>query len=149
MRRYPHRRNHTCRFLASLGSLSAETFVSDDCGICIFLSVVRSLLCVSRTDTLEYGWCRVVALRIATAVFELESRSVSNTTFFFLRTPFIPWFSGAKFRASFRLEILSNVLIDEEKEWMVRNTSDDTQSEESGKKDNRWWVEICGALKEG
>ena len=61
--------------------LSANTFVSHDCGIRIFLAVVRSLLCVSRTDILEYCWCSVVVLRIATAVFGMECRCVSNTIF--------------------------------------------------------------------
>ena len=40
---------------------------------------------------------------------------------------------AAKVRARFRLEILSSVLSDEEKEWMVRNTSDETQSEDMWK----------------
>ena len=33
------------------------------------------------------------------------------------------------------------MLIGEGKEWMVRNTSDDTQSEESAK-DKRWWEKL-------
>ena len=43
--------------------------------------MVRSLLCVSRTDILESWWCSVIVLRIATAVFGQESRCVSLTTF--------------------------------------------------------------------
>ena len=45
-----------------------------------FPSVVRSLLCVSRTDILESCWCSVIALRIATAVLAKESCRVHTTS---------------------------------------------------------------------
>ena len=44
-------------------------------------------------------------------------------------------------KARFRQEILSSALRDEEKVWMVRNTSVDSQSEESGK-EKAWVGEI-------
>ena len=87
---------------------------------------------MSRTDILEYCWCSVVALRFATAVFGMESRCVSNTTCLLVHTPCTPWFSVVtevqvslsnvlrqQSKKSFRVEILSNVLSDVHKGWMV------------------------------
>ena len=52
-------------------------FSSQDIGICFNPKVVRSLLCVSRTDMLGFCGCSVIALRIATAVLGRRMRSIS------------------------------------------------------------------------
>ena len=44
-------------------------------------SVVRSLLCVSRTDILESCWCSAIALRIAKAVLGKKKSLYVQTTF--------------------------------------------------------------------
>ena len=56
-------------------------------------SLVRSLLCVSRTDILESCWYSAIALRIATAVLGKESRCVSTPHSVFLRTSHTPCFA--------------------------------------------------------
>ena len=47
----------------------------------LYPSVVRSLLCVSRTDITESCWCSVIALWVATAVLGKKKSSYVHTTF--------------------------------------------------------------------
>ena len=58
-------------------------------------SVVRSLLCVSRTDILESCWWSVIALRIATAALGKESRCV-HTTFIHCAPQTLRGFCGCR-----------------------------------------------------
>ena len=64
----------------SSGFLSQHHLEVNTLAFAFYLTVVRSLLCVSRTDILESCWCTVIALRVATAVLEKESCCVHTTS---------------------------------------------------------------------